>query len=246
MAITARDNRDRGRPSAWSSALDALVADSDGHGGHPRLIAVSAGNVSDATAWDNYPESNDSDGVHDPAQAWNVLTVGAYTDLVSITEPDTHGLEPIAPNGGLSPFSTTSLPWEGHWPLKPDVVLEGGNVARHSLGAVTMPSLSLLTTSHRPAERSFTTIHATSAATALASRMAAQVMEAYPGLWPETVRGLIVHSAEWTDAMKGAYLPESRSPSKGDYQKPLTSLRLWGTGSRPVGLECRQFSDHGC
>ncbi len=227
MTITARDNRDRGRPSAWSSALDALAADADGLGGYPRLLVVSAGNVDDPTAWGNYPASNDSDGVHDPAQAWNVLTVGAYTDLVSITEPDSDGLQPVAPKGGLSPFSTTSLPWEGHWPLKPDVVMEGGNVARDSLGAVTIPSLSLLTTSHRPAVRSFTTSHATSAATALASRLAAQVMEAYPGLWPETVRGLIVHSAEWTDAMKAAYLPEGQSPSKGDYQK---LLRRCGSG----------------
>lgn len=221
MAITARDNRDQGRPSAWSSALDALAADSDGHGGHPRLLVVSAGNVSDPTAWSNYPESNDSDGVHDPAQAWNVLTVGAFTDLISITEPDTQELEPIAPKGGLSPFSTTSLPWQRHWPLKPDLVMEGGNVARDSFGAVTIPSLSLLTTSHRPLERSFTTTHATSAATALASRLAARVMDAYPSLWPETVRGLLVHSAEWTDAMKDAYLPKSRNLSKGDYQRLL-------------------------
>ena len=221
MTITARDNRDQGRPSAWSSALDALAADSDGYGGHPRLLVVSAGNVSEPTAWNNYPESNDSDGVHDPAQAWNALTVGAFTDLTSIAGPDTQELEPIAPKGGLSPFSTTSLPWQGHWPLKPDVVMEGGNVARDSLSPVPIPSLSLLTTSHRPAQRSFTTTHATSAATALASRLAAQVMEAYPKLWPETVRGLLVHSAEWTDAMKGTYLPGSKSPSKGDYQKLL-------------------------
>ena len=220
LTVTARDNRDQGRPSAWSSALDALAADSDDHGGHPRLVVVSAGNVNDPMAWRNYPASNDSDGVHDPAQAWNVLTVGACTDLVRITEPDTRGLGPIAQRGSLSPFTTTSFPWEGHWPLKPDVVMEGGNVASDSLGAVTIPSLSLLTTSHRPAERSFTTTHATSAATALASRLAAQVMEAYPSLWPETVRGLIVHSAEWTDALKDAYLA-SQNPSKSDYQKLL-------------------------
>ena len=221
MTVTARDNRDQGRPSAWSSALDALAADSARQGGHPRLLVVSAGNVSDPTAWRNYPESNDSDGVHDPAQAWNVLTVGACTDLVRITGPDTLGFGPIAPRGGLSPFSTTSLPWEKHWPLKPDVVMEGGNVASDSLGAVPIPSLSLLTTSHRPAERSFTTAHATSAATALAARLAAQVMEAYPNLWPETVRGLIAHSAEWTAAMQGAYLPAGRVPLKGDYRKLL-------------------------
>lgn len=221
MAVTARDNRDRGRPSAWSSALDALAADSALQGTHPRLFVVSAGNVDDPTAWRNYPASNDTDGVHDPAQAWNALTVGAFTELVGIAGPDTLGLTPIAPRGGLSPFSTTSLPWERHWPLKPDVVMEGGNVANDPLGPVPIPSLSLLTTSHRPAERSFTTSGATSAATALAARLAAQVMEAYPNLWPETVRGLIVHSAEWTAAMRRAYLPASRGSLKGDYGKLL-------------------------
>ncbi len=221
MTITARDNRDRGRPSAWSSALDALAADSSEHGSHPRLLVVSAGNVDDPMAWSNYPVSNDSDGVHDPAQAWNVLTVGACTDLVRVTGPDTRGYAPIAQKGGLSPYSTTSLPWEKHWPLKPDIVMEGGNAARDSLSAASLPSLSLLTAGHRPAERAFTTAHATSASSALAARLAARVMEAYPGLWPETVRGLIVHSAEWTDAMKDAYLPAIENPPKRDYQSLL-------------------------
>ena len=221
MTITARDNRDQGRPSAWSSALDALAADSSARGGHPRLLVVSAGNVNDPMAWSNYPASNDSDGVHDPAQAWNVLTVGAFTDLVRVAGPDTRGYAPIAPKGGLSPYSTTSLPWERHWPLKPDIVMEGGNAARDSLSAVSLPSLSLLTTGHRPAERAFTTAHATSASSALGARLAARVMEAYPGLWPETVRGLIVHSAEWTDAMKDAYLPAIENPPKRDYQNLL-------------------------
>ena len=219
MAVTARDNRDRGRPSAWSSALDALVAGSNEHGGRPRLLVVSAGNVNDPAAWRNYPASNDSDGVHDPAQAWNALTVGAYTDMVIVAGVDTNAYAPIAPRGGLSPFSTTSLPWERHWPLKPDIVLEGGNLATHRLGPVPIPSLSLLTTYYRPVVRSFTTSHATSAATALAARLAAGVMEEYPRLWPESVRALIVHSAEWTDAIKKAYLPAGASASKDDYHR---------------------------
>lgn len=218
MAVTARDNRDRGRPSAWSSALDGLAAGSDLYGGRRRLFVVSAGNVDDPTAWRNYPDSNDSDGVHDPAQAWNVLTVGAYTELVEVSGAGAHGLAPIAPKGGLSPFSTTSLPWEEHWPLKPDIVLEGGNAAEDTLGPVSLPSLSLLTTHYRPAERSFTTGNATSAAAALAARLAARVMSEYPALWPESVRGLIVHSAEWTDAMKKAYFPANGKPLKNDYR----------------------------
>ena len=109
------------RPSAWSAAIDSLAVDFDGEGAIPRLLVVSAGNVSDSNAWPHYPDSNDTDGVHDPAQAWNALTVGACTDLVRITEVDGGGYAPIAPEGGLSPFSTTSLTWEQHWPLKPDV-----------------------------------------------------------------------------------------------------------------------------
>ena len=213
MAITARDNRDRGRPSGWSSTLDALAADSDNQGANPRLLVVSAGNVRDNADWECYPDSNESDGIHDPAQAWNALTVGAYTNLTRITEAQ--GYRPIARGGGLSPFSTTTLGWQRHWPLKPDIVLEGGNAAIDGLSAVIMPSLSLLTTDRDLTARLFTTTNATSAATALALRMAAQIMAAYPDLWPETVRGLIVHSAKWTDAMKQDFLPSN--PKKQHY-----------------------------
>ena len=156
--------------------------------------------------------------MHDPAQAWNALTVGAFTELVQITGPDTGDYVPIAPRGGLSPFSTTSLTWEKHWPLKPDIVLEGGNAVKDLLSAVTADSLSLLTTHHRPAERIFTTTNATSAAMALAARLAARIMVIYPTLWPETVRALIVHSAEWTEAMRRASLLTTGAATKTDYR----------------------------
>ena len=213
MAVTARDNRDRGRPSAWSAAIDRLASDAENEGKNPRLLVVSAGNVLDPSDWAEYPDSNLTDGIHDPAQAWNALTVGASTDLVDVRSSPS--LRPVATVGGLSPFSTTSLTWDDHWPLKPDVVMEGGNAALDGLGAVWMPSLSLLTTYHDPTERHFTTANATSAASALAARMSAQLMAAYPDLWPETVRGLIVHSAEWTKEMRDRFLPNK--PKKSDY-----------------------------
>ena len=214
MAVTARDNRDRGRPSAWSAAIDRLAADAENHGENPRLLIVSAGNVIDPEDWAQYPVTNLTDGIHDPAQAWNALTVGAFTDLIDVG-PDS-SLQPVAPAGGLSPFSTTSLTWDDHWPLKPDVLMEGGNAARDGLGAVWMPSLSLLTTHHDLSERHFSTTNATSAATALAARMAAQLMGAYPELWPEAIRGLIVHSAEWTQEMLNRFLP--KNPTKEGYR----------------------------
>lgn len=220
IEVTARDNRDRGRPSAWSAALDRLAVDVADDGATPRLLVVSAGNVHDQNAWAQSPISNSSDSIHDPAQSWNALTVGAYTNLTQITEPDTDSYKPIAPVGGLSPFSTTSATWQKHWPLKPDVVFEGGNAANDTFGAVWLSSLSLLTSHHRPAERLFTTANATSAATALAARMAAQLMASYPELWPESIRGLMVHSAEWTDAMQHLFLPAHPThPSKSDYTR---------------------------
>jgi len=219
MAISARDARDRGRPTAWSAAIDRLAADAAGYGANPRLLIISAGNIQDSNAWALYPDSNDTDSIHDPGQAWNALTVGASTELVNITESDTEDFAPIAALGGLSPFSTTSVTWQPHWPLKPDCCFEGGNAARDSLSAVWFPSLSLLTTHHRPQERLFTTINATSAATALAARMAAEIMQKYPTLWPETVRALIVQSAEWTAQMRKSYLPATGTASKADYRK---------------------------
>lgn len=228
MAVTARDNRDRGRPSAWSAAIDRLAADADGQGETPRLFIISAGNVDDRVAWANYPASNAADGIHDPGQSWNALTVGATTDLVQITEANTDGYRPISPVGGLSPFSTTSLTWQPHWPIKPDVVFEGGNAAKDLAGeAWTMSSLSLITANSKPQERLFATANATSAASALAARMAAQLMAEYPELWPESIRALIVHSAEWTDAMREAFLPRNGHQTKADV---ITLVRHCGFG----------------
>jgi hypothetical protein len=61
--------------------------------------------------------------------------------------------------------------------------------------------LNLLSTNSDFSQRYFQTTNATSAATALAARFAAQVKVEYPDLWPETVRALMIHSADWTDEM---------------------------------------------
>jgi len=84
-----------------------------------------------------------------------------------------------------------------------------------SIGPVNMHSLNLLTAYHDITSRLLTTTNATSAATALCSRMAAQLMAQYPSLWPETVRALIVHSAEWTPQMRADFL--DRQERSKDY-----------------------------
>lgn len=249
MAITARDNRDRGRPSAWSATIDRLAYDADAQGETPRLFVISAGNIKDSNAWVEYPHSNTSDGIHDPAQAWNALTVGAMTHLARVTETDAGHYTPIAEVGGLSPFSTTSQTWQAHWPLKPEVVFEGGNAAQDGLGAAWMPSLSLLTTHSDPTERLFTTSNATSAASALCARMAAQLMARYPDLWPESIRGLIVHSAQWTDAMKRMFLPARGEPTKAQttelvrhcgFGEPSLDKAMW-SADNSLTMICEEF-----
>lgn len=239
-AVTSSDDRDRGRPSAWSAAVDRLASDYDGNGQFPRLFVLCAGNTDDPQAWGTYPESLDSSGIRDPGQAWNALTVGACTDKTRITEKDAKGYVPVASKGGLSPYTRTSLTWDKAWPLKPDVVFEGGNAGKDELGAIGINSLHLLTANNQPLQRLLTTSNATSAASALGARMAAQLLAAYPALRPETIRALITHSADWTEAMQAVYLPPTGQPTKTDYVNlirrcgwgvPSLERALWSAGN---------------
>lgn len=144
-----------------------------------------------------------TDGIHDPAQAWNALTVGGYTDKALIDAGRNPGWEPLAARGDLSPSSCTSLTW-GKWPIKPDIVMEAGNLGRNP--AIVAPSyfdeVQLLSTSHAFGTRSpLTSFGDTSAAAALAARYAAMLWAKYARLAPETIRALMVHAADWTPAM---------------------------------------------
>ncbi len=239
-AVTSSDDRDRGRPSAWSSTVDRLAADYDGNGQFPRLFVLCAGNTEDQQSWSAYPASLSTNGIRDPGQAWNAITVGAFTEKVQITEADAQGFTPIAPSGGLSPYTRTSAEWSTAWPLKPEVVFEGGNAGKDALSAVGISSLHLLTTNNLPIERLFATTNATSAASALGARLAGQLMAAYPALRPETIRALIVHSAEWTEAMRTSYLPTNRPATKADHVSmirhcgwgaPQLDRALWSAGN---------------
>ena len=205
LPVTANDEgRDDGRPSSWSGAVDEHS--SGWLDGFQRLYVVSAGNIRDIhTDRDyRYLVSNFSSGVEDPAQSWNALTVGAFTDQIQIRSEDWNGYQAVAPRGGLCPTSRTSQSWSEYaWPIKPDIVMEGGNYARSPSGQIDgCDDLALLTTTLEPTGCLLSWASDTSAATAQAARYAAILMADYPDLWPETIRALLVHSAEWTDAMK--------------------------------------------
>jgi len=206
MAVTTDDDRDHGLPSSWSAAVDQMCAGELDE--NPKLMFISTGNYP-AVLQDPgyvYPDWNyQRAGIEDPSQAWNAVTVGSHTDLVTITDPDFAGWNPIATAGDLSPTSRTSFGWspedQAGWPIKPDIVMEGGNYVQNTNNRDSCGDLSLLTTIVHPTGRLLTLMRDTSAATAAAARMGAIVWSHYPRLLPETVRGLMVHSARWTTAM---------------------------------------------
>jgi hypothetical protein len=232
MAVTTTDFRDRGLPSSWSAELDQL-AFGETLESPKRLILVSGGNT-DPTQRHNCPDSNYTDGIHDPGQSWNAVTVGAYTRKDSIRSKDYADYRPVAPHGSLSPSSTTSLIWNRSWPLKPEIVMEGGNEAIGPSFPESDPieDLQLLTTSRFQHGKLLVASGDTSAATALASRLAASIQAEYPTYWPETIRALMVHSAEWTPAMLSEFEGEKKSVCQNrlrcyGYGVPNLERALW-------------------
>lgn len=228
-----------GVATLWSSTVDALAMGTDiVRAGEQlqllttpdpessRLIIVAAGNVDTYIA--DHRTASDASAVEDPAHAWNAVTVGAHTDLVDVpVDPDFAGWTAMASKGQLSPHSRTSLLFgKRKWPIKPDICFEGGNVLTD--GATGFhdrhPLLSLRSTGFSN-DVALTSVNATSAATAQASRIAALTIAHYPEYWPETIRGLLVHAAEWTPAMRAEF------DATGTKKEPkLDLLRRYGWG----------------
>ena len=217
LATTTDEDRPHsGAPTSWSSEIDQLAAGISGALKQSRLIVTSAGNIQRQHGGiENYHgicDHPDSE-VQSPSQAWNAITVGAITNMNGvggITFGDT-----LAEVGDIAPVSRTAS-WQSTWPIKPDVVLEGGNW--YDDGATLTPNthtdLMLVTTSRNYPERSFTDMADTSAATALAARELAILRSTYPDLWPETIRALYVASARWTDQM-WSHVPVNHRRRKG-------------------------------
>lgn len=190
-------------PTLWSQAVDQLCYD-DGGG---RLLAVSAGNARAEQLLalaQQYPQLQLSEKVNDPAQAANALTVGAFTGRVELPPVDHYREYQVVAKkpGGISPYTTCGVPGAG-WPIKPDVVMEGGNLAvSPALTDEKVPWLSALTTSkNHVVGMPLSQINATSEAVARAGLLAARIWTAEPTLSPQSVRGLIVHAATWTPEM---------------------------------------------
>ncbi|MGN7161933.1 S8 family peptidase [Sphingomonas sp. SAFR-052] len=196
LAATAPGEATDGRPSSTSSTLDKLAF---GNARDTRLFCAAVGNVSTDGRRPylaaDYATLNEDHGIQSPAQALNALSVGAITHKCS-------GRGALAAEGDLSPTSRTALAWEFRR-NKPDIVMEGGNHVLDPGGQTSRfhgPDM-VETTSRDVAARPITTTGETSAATAAAAGLAARLLARYPSMRAETIRGLMVHSASWTDAM---------------------------------------------
>jgi len=249
MSVMADDTRDLGQPTSWSASIDALAAgrsfDSHASGltylgdqAERRLFVLSAGNVDADALSPAHLEVSDTSAIHDPGQAWNAITVGAHTDKATVSDATYRNHQPMAQPGELSPWSSTSLLFKSTWPIKPDVVFEGGNLLHDGANNNEIaPDCCVLTTHPQPVIRSFLECHGTSAAAAQVARIAAMVHAEYPALWPETVRALVVHSAVWTPAMWRHF------NAAGLRRQRQNLARRYGFGVPSVGRALRSASD---
>ncbi|CAI1695453.1 type VII secretion-associated serine protease mycosin [Serratia proteamaculans] len=238
MAVTSEYNL-RGTPSSWSAKVDELAS------GTPddetkRLFVISAGNM-EPQYISEYPTSNLTTSVEDPANSYNALTIGYWASEVNIKTP---GYVPIATLTDLGPTSTTSLRWLRNSPVKPDVIFEGGNYGfDHSCNfPADLEELSLMTTSNEISTGIyFSKFGETSAATALAANFASKIWSKYPNYWPETIRALVIHSAEWPQGIYDRFAPYR---NKQDFENLLRSagygypniIKAISSGDKSVNL----------
>ena len=132
MAVTNEDVSGA-TASTWSAAIDQAAVgrmigdgtaggdEDEGEASRPkRLIVLSAGNIFAETDYTKR-RSQDEFPIEDPAQAWNALTIGGYTDLINVRDEGYDAWTPIALAGDLSPHSRTSVTWpQGLSPFKPN------------------------------------------------------------------------------------------------------------------------------
>jgi hypothetical protein len=210
MPLTSSNFND-GSPTSWSAAIDSLSFGQNGEG--KRLFIVGAG---DATL-EEFKElrpSKAGNRVKSPAQAWNALTVGDYEDICS-----------CAINIGRSKDAADSqdsqmYDWRLKGPIKPDIVWD----CRGS-GINGAPSQSSLTSYFKPQEHLLASLSGSSRAVALTAHAIALLMIEYPKRNPETLRGLMVHSASWPNGLlEKLRLPDTKSIGR------RISLRTFGYG----------------
>lgn len=238
LAQTAPNDLSTGRQTPLSGVVDRASWNGGEDG---RLICVAAGNVQ-GTFDRRYPVSayenrNAEHRIESPGQAVNALTVGAATQKCH------DAWELVASEGDLCPSARTSQDWHIHYAYKPDIVMEGGNQIREEEDIFSFQhnETMLLTAGRNYPNQPFSFTGETSAATAQAAGLATRLQARYPHFRAETLRGMMVHSAEWTPAMRRR-LKELQKQPITKQTALFTMLRCYGWG---VPNEERLFQSAG-
>lgn len=200
----AGDHVSDGKATSWSAAIDEILYNNDNA---DNLLILAAGNVKETLGLP-YPDFNLSIPPKDPNQSWNAISVGAITRKCAIVDEDYKDQKPIAQQGHLSPYSPCSI----DWPLvKPDIVMEGGNAINREGYITSVPDeLNMVSTTVKSTGEKFDAMNATSGASALVAQLAAKIQYEHPQISPLTIRGLIIHSAEWSDEIKNQFTFDGR------------------------------------
>lgn len=212
-AVTNKQPSDACEASSTSAAIDQTLFN---QGNSDAMMLISAGNIEE-TNGQPYPDYLSEAAIFDPAQSWNALTVGAYTEKILPSDPIYDRTNVVAPAGGICPFSRTSVKWGPNTPIKPEIMMEGGNAIINNGQLDLADDLMPVSTYNNPLVHKFWGFNATSSATALAAHLAGQIKYKYPTLSPLGIRALMVHSAQWTEAM----LNMAASNGAIDYDKLL-------------------------
>jgi hypothetical protein len=220
--------------TAWSVAADVLAWNQS----RGRLLVVAGGNAESITDRGDYPFVNlGPPFLQQPAQAWNVITVGGYTALDTLTaEDEAKGYPaPLAVRGQLSPHSRTAA--VANSPIKPDIVMEAGNTAPggglENPEAQGLSVLTLRSTTGGSASLLRRT-YKTSPAAAAASNALARIASKHPDLMPATWRALLVHTARWPQPAV-VQLPDRRDLLRAfGYGVPHPERSMSSDSNRPV------------
>lgn len=210
-SLASRAPFNRNRMSVWGETLDRLAYDDGGPG---FLIVTATGNIDGRVSptiaqieeWlsnPGYPRFllNERCRLRNPAQAINVLTVGAY-----VPEAGTAfhlraalGHQCIGQSNQPSPFTRSGFGYLNE--VKPEVVEEGGNWYRDDGGRLIRPSQitdvavansQFALTGHLVKFETGTSLSAPRIA-----HLAARLLEILPAAGVDLLRTLIVNSAAW-------------------------------------------------
>lgn len=203
-----------GKVGAWASTLDELARELD------VIIIVATGNREPRAgeqleeAITQFPAylTEPAQRLCEPASALNVLTIGALAHGEGVDQDAALDarLRPITRQDEPAPFTRAGPGVEGA--TKPDLVDYGGTLVFDPVvwelrGGAKMPSAGLVSLSHQPIQRLFSSASGTSYAAPMVAFKLAQLLRRLPKASANLLRALAVGAAQVPEAAAGRLAP---------------------------------------